>query len=165
MYLDAYVSGRRYGGYQFGEYRIKVKSRKMHAAVLVTFLKTEDNSEHGSFEIDPIVDRRLGAKLLQAADGCFAIGEDVSLKVRQNIALTKKSVAFNNLMIGDISELNLSRSTVEKLKKSGIIRVIDLLMKTEDELLDVPKLSAAAVKEIKATLKEANLSLGFKFRE
>ncbi len=164
MFIDSYVNGRRYGGYQFHNYSVKVLSNN-GKSVRVVFRNEDGSSEHGSFEVDSTVARWLATTMLQAADDCFGLVSNSKLQVRDNVALTKEAVAFNNLLISDISQLELSRSTALRLKAAGIARVIDLAMKTEDELLDIPKLAASAVKEIKAKLQDVGLSLDFKFTQ
>lgn len=164
MFIDSYVSGRRFGGYQYKNYSIKVESHGGKSVRVI--LRNEDGTSMlGSLDIDSTVARWLATTMLQAADDRFGLISNSNLKVRDNTALTKETVAFNNLLISDIEELSLSQSTIKRLKGAGITRVIDLISIKEDELMDIPKLAASAIKEIKNTLEGVNLSLGFEFTE
>lgn len=159
MWIDAYVSGRRYGGYPKEDFKVKVT--RENGDVSVTFEDLSGSTE-GSFRVTSSVARVLAHALIEASDGHY--DEDFkAIAVRNNVALTEQAIAFNDKILEPIDSLWLSKDTCTILKKAKIERVIDLVTMTEDELLEVPKLSAKGVKEIKEKLDGENLPLGFRF--
>jgi len=159
MWIDAYVGGRRYGGYPEDDFKVKVTREGRDVSVIFEDL---NGSTEGSFRVTSSVARVLAHALIEASDGHYD-DDPKAITVRNNVALTEQAIAFNDKILEPIDSLWLSKDTGAILKKAKVERIIDLVTKTEDELLEVPKLSANGVKEIKEKLEGENLALGFRF--
>ncbi len=83
----------------------------------------------------------------ERADAAAEGGVDLDLERKLNMSL---------------AELNLSVRATNCLESEGITSVRDLVIRTEDELLDVRNFGDTTLKEVKAKLAEHNLSLGMK---
>lgn len=136
---------------------------RTNKTVNVNFERDNGNTK-GSFHISTSVARALAHSLIEASYGHYDENSK-TITVRNNVALTEQAIAFNNTILHPIEDLLLSNETITALKKANIERLIDLITKTENELLEVPKLSAKGVKEIKVALERRDLSLDFQFDE
>ena len=61
-----------------------------------------------------------------------------------------------------LAELNLSVRATNCLESEGITTVRDLVIRTDDELLEVRNFGETTLREVKAKLSEYGLSLGMK---
>lgn len=87
MYIDAYVGGRRYGGYDHDAFTVILTKESSQIEVKFQFEDSRQNS--GSFRVGPGVARWLAWALLAAAEG-YAKRLPLRVQVRSDDIIVQK---------------------------------------------------------------------------
>jgi DNA-directed RNA polymerase subunit alpha len=74
--------------------------------------------------------------------------------------VTEQTPSTNRAMRKKVNELELSLLTINCLQNDGIMRIGDLVQKTEDEILRVPGFGRKRLREVKEELARMGLHLG-----
>lgn len=74
--------------------------------------------------------------------------------------MTESPTSSQRLLQYRLDELELSVRTAYALQNAGLVHVIDLVRKTEDELRATQLFSPASLREIKELLAQMGLALG-----
>ena len=90
----------------------------------------------------------------------FTVNGNAEVKVRDSSLKQKGDDPWVN--IRSVNELGLTVKTTNVLKAAKILRIGDLVQRTEAELLKLPSLDERALIEIKSKLADRELSLGMR---
>ena len=85
----------------------------------------------------------------------------MSKEPRERVAEeAKPDLAFNPVLLKKVDELELSVRATNCLESEGITTVRDLVIRNDDELLEVRNFGETTLKEVKAKLSDRGLTLG-----
>jgi len=113
----------------------------------------------------------LGAEVRAALAHGRLTGKDAAAfllfcsKRHQHIADTIPNPNLERLLYKSLAELELSVRATNCLEAEGIDTVRGLVIRTEDELLEIRNFGQTTIKEVKNKLQELGLSLGMKLSE
>ena len=74
----------------------------------------------------------------------------------------KEKIKFNENLYKSVEELELSVRSANCLKNANIVKIYQLVSKTEVEMLKTKNFGRKSINEIKEVLSEMDLSLGMK---
>ncbi len=103
-----------------------------------------------------------GSKILKEQLSIFInFDEDTEPQIEQNSDEQEKP-AFNDNLYRSVEELELSVRSANCLKNAEILKIYQLVQKTETEMLKTKNFGRKSLNEIKEVLSEMGLSLGMK---
>ena len=89
------------------------------------------------------------------------LDEDIEPEPEKKVE-EKEKIKFNENLYKNVEELELSVRSANCLKKASIVKIYQLVSKTESEMLKTKNFGRKSLNEIKEVLIEMDLSLGMK---